>query len=78
MTFRAFIQLFKDCDHSWGQLARYASEQEGWHGDDALSLFIFLESHTARLICHEMKVAYSIYQKPLGLEMDYSAELAQG
>lgn len=78
MNFRDFLQLFNSCDHSWGQLARYAGGFKTWKGNNAVSLSILLESGEARIACHEVNIVYSIYQKPIGLNMDLRGELSQG
>jgi hypothetical protein len=77
MTFRNFLSLFKDCDHPWGDLAQDATRDKRWKGDDALSLSLLIPDRSVQLVCHDVNVAYLMFIKPVGLNLDLSARLAQ-
>lgn len=76
MTFRDFLKLFQGCDHPWGDLARDAAENKAWKGDNSLSLSLLIRDPSVRLVCHDLHVAYLMFEKPTGLNSDSNRQLA--
>ncbi len=78
MTFREFLFLFKECDHPWGDLARDAARDTRWKGENALSLSLFIQDRLVLLVCHDVNVAYLMFSRPVGLNLDLDPQLSQG
>lgn len=76
MTFRAFLFLFKDCDHPWGDLARDAARDKRWKENGPLSLSLLIQDRAVQIVCRDVNAAYLLFAQPIGLDLDSTRQLA--